>query len=33
MVVRAVTMTIEEEEMEEIQRMGNKTGNVRVRIT
>lgn len=30
MVVRAVTMTIEEEEMREIQRMGNKTANVRI---
>ena len=30
MVVRVVTMTTEEEEMGEIQRMGNKTGNGRI---
>jgi hypothetical protein len=30
MVVRLVTMTIDEEEMREIQRMGNKTGNIRI---
>jgi len=30
MVVRLVTMTIDEEEMGEIQRMGTETGNIRI---